>query len=472
MTISIEQMEELLTGFEPKLLETGKLKRQNSPSIADLVRAKDIQQLTVCLEKSPKLANTAVVMLALVESFDEKIADLLLKAGLDLNKLWSGRGNLIGELNSQFTNWLSSNPSIKEQIIEDLLCDAFEALHGSLSTNQRIVLAEFATQVSKTRPQLCHNVFAEEYSFFTAIITRITENVLPQQWEMVSACIGEDLWVKEFKHLNVIDKPQEFRALLEVCKNIPVLNTILKERFEHSSQEHAWLQKMMMSPSGKIDDCVLVQSLKGKPQQEAQRFLKSNLSKNLSAWKIPENLQVLLLNRDPAVLEEEHYENQGWFTQLYDANGYQSFLHLLLTSCGAKGIELLKSNDKVQEEVCKTFDVLDVPTFLNQSSPSEVKKLLKNFPKLVEWKDVAGNSLGHYIADTSQYDWKGNKDVLTILLKHPQLRNENPYGVAPRKFLSGKYSEQVLAQYDKAVMAQELKNNSTVPVKAKTRRKI
>lgn len=472
MTISIEQMEELLTGPQTNILETGKSKRQSQPSLAELVRTKDIEQLKLVLKKTPKAANTTAVMLAVLENFDEKIGDLLLKAGLDLNKLWNGRGALIGDLSPQFTNWLSSSASIKEQIIENLLCDAFEALNGTSSTHQRIVLAEFATEVSKTHSKLCHNVFAEEYSFFTAIISCKTENVLPQQWKMVSECIGKDLWAKELNQLDVIDTPKEFQALLETCKNIPVLKNLFKEMFECSAQEYTWLQQAMVSSSGTIDDCALIQSLKGEAQQEAQRFLKSNLSKNLSTWKIPENLQVLLLNRDPSVLEEDHYENQGWFTQLYHANGYQSFLHLLLTSCGAKGVDLLKSNDKVQEEVCKTFDVLDIPTFLNQSNPSEVKTLLKNFPKLVEWKDVAGNNLGHYIADNHHHTWKGNKEVLTILLKHPQLRSENPYGVAPRKFLSQKYSDQVLAQYDKGVMSQELKGVSIAPAKAKTKRKI
>lgn len=472
MTISIEQMEELLTGPQTTSLETGKPKRQSQPSLADLVRTKDLEQLKLLLRKSPKSANTATVMLAVVENFDEKIADLLLTSGLDLNKLWNGRGALIGELSPQFADWLASTPSIKDEIIEMLLCDAFEALGGTSSTNQRVALADFATKASKTRPDLCHHVFAEEYSFFTAITSCTAGDVLPQQWKMVCECIGKDLWKKELTQLDIIDTPKEFQALLEACKNIPVLNTVFKELFERSVKEYAWLQQAMVSSSGKIDDCALVQSLKGKPQEEAQRFLKSNLSKKLAAWKIPENLQVLLLNRDPSVLKEDHYENQGWFSQLYYANGHQSFLHLLLTSCGAKGVELLKLNDTVQNEVCKTFDVLDVPTFLNQSRLSEMKILLKNFPKLVEWKDVAGNNLGHYIADNYCHTWKGNKDVLTILLKHPQLRRENPYGVAPRKFLSRKYSEQVLAQYDKAVMDQELKGISIAPAKAKTKRKI
>ena len=117
-------------------------------------------------------------------------------------------------------------------------------------------------------------------------------------------------------------------------------------------------------------------------------------------------MHVLLLNRDPSVLDEDHYENQGWFTQIYHANGYQNFLHMLLQSCGASGVDLLKINQHTENEVCKTLSVLDVSEFLRCSTPLEIKNLIKTFPKLVEWKDIAGNNLGMYIASQKHHGWK------------------------------------------------------------------
>jgi hypothetical protein len=251
-----------------------------------------------------------------------------------------------------------------------------------------------------------------------------------------------------------------------------MLNKLIKDYFERSVKEFQWFSQSMVSNTGEIQDSVLIQSLNGKEKSDAQKFLSAGLNKGWEKWKIPENLQVLLHNRDPSVLDEDHYENQGWFTQIYHANGYQSFLHMLLQSCGASGVDLLKINQHTENEVYNTLDVLDVSEFLGCSTPLEIKNLIKTFPKLVEWKDIAGNNLGMYIASQRNPNWRNNKEVLKILTKYPQFREDNPYGVSPRSFLSNRYSAEDIAAYDKSILRTEVKNIANAPKTKKVKRKM
>lgn len=466
---NIEQFEQLLSPQE----NANPVVKKRSPqqNIADLVQTKDVTQLNELLPKVPQQTlNSPIILLALLENFDPLVADTLFAHKINLEKIWKQNGDLIGPLPPEFIQWLPV-ASIGNNIIERFLEKSFDVLVKPLSPEHNIALAEFAIEVKKLRPDVFENFLKNEYCFFESITSSNTKSIAPQQWKMLCECIDESLWKKELNELCLYDN-KNFEAFFAACKNIPMLNKLIKDYFERSVKEFQWLSQSMVSNTGEIQDSVLIQSLNGKEKSDAQKFLSAGLNKGWEKWKIPENLQVLLHNRDPSVLDEDHYENQGWFTQIYHANGYQSFLHMLLQSCGASGVDLLKINQHTENEVYNTLDVLDVSEFLGCSTPLEIKNLIKTFPKLVEWKDIAGNNLGMYIASQRNPNWRNNKEVLKILTKYPQFREDNPYGVSPRSFLSNRYSAEDIAAYDKSILRTEVKNIANAPKTKKVKRKM
>ena len=69
-------------------------------------------------------------------------------------------------------------------------------------------------------------------------------------------------------------------------------------------------------------------------------------------------------------------------------------------------------------------------------------------------------------------DGKKNKDVLKILTKYPQFREDNPYGVSPRSFLSNRYAAEDIAAYDKSILRTEVKSMGNAPKPKKVQRKM
>lgn len=448
MPSSIERFEQLLS-LSSNVLSAQKSVKKTT-SLVSLIESQNVEGVRDYLQKTSKNISTASTAQALLTNFNPDIADLLLSKGLSFDTWWKD-GQLAFEFTSAIGQWLLTNPSVDTTFLGAVFGEAIISVFVAGSDAHKAELASFAVKLYKKDPLLCQ-ASLEDYCMLHNCLA-ITRDLTPQQWEMLQ-CIPKQTWEAEIVDFSVSDVT-EIQNLLNVCKNIPVLNAVLTAHFHRANKTHQWLTNALRSPDGSLEKSTLC-SVKNKTAHLSgvlqAEINKDNIFKDLN---LPPNLNLLLL----AYKLKNSYKiaQTPELTKLCEVEEYKSFLHILLHNCGAKSLNILKVNHEVEDEVVKVFDDLDVSHFIAQTSPKELQNFFNTFPTMVNWKDVAGNNFGHYIAISYSGNWRNNKEALKVVFKHPSLRESNLYGVTPRHLLEKQFDPLVFAPYDKKNLKSELK---------------
>ena len=416
----------------------------------DLIKSQNVEGVRDHLQKTQKNISTTSTAQALLTNFNPQIADLLLNKGLSFDTWWKD-GDLAFEFTSSIGEWLLTNPSVDTDFLGAVFGEAIISLTLDGWDAHKEELAAFAVKLYKKDPTLCQQSL-EDYSALYYCLEMKT-NPTPQQWEMLQ-CVPQQIWEAEIVDFSVSDA-KEIQNLLNLCKNVPVLNTVLTTHFQRARTTHQWLKNAIQSPDGSLEKSTLccvknkTAKLSGVLQDEIN---KDNIFKDLN---LPSNLNLLLL----AYKLKNSYKiaQTPELKKLCDVEEYKSFLHILLHSCGAKSLNILKVNHEVENEVVKAFDDLDVSRFIAHTSATDLQKFFAAFPKMLNWKDIAGNNFGHYIAISYSGNWRNNKDAVKVVCKHPSLRESNLYGITPRQLLEKQFDPLVFAPYDKKNLKSELK---------------
>lgn len=462
-----------ITSFEELLLSTSATHTNKTVNnIEALLKAHDYSALEeVIPQLSKKDVNTMPIMMALVENFNDDIAEMLCDKGLDPTRI-SDRGNLMCAPSVEFWNWFVARNSVSKDFYSLLFTGAFTLLSSPLSPNdaRRTSSAQFARILNQYQPQLCKHaltdIYLEEY-----ILNKHIKNINPAQWEMVRGCVDKDKWEETVFEIDPMDI-KDFENLVYCCKQVPMLNALYSEYFAKSQKMHDWKTKGLSSPTGNLKDCMLITSLPANQRANAMKTLHNNKEKRCSVWG-NSDLQMLLLGcRDPGDAME--ISNSKIQQNLYRSGGYQNFLHMMMSQMGSSCAKSLRQSPDVEQQVLNVLNIMDCHMFVELSPGSGMSAFFKKFPKTLEWTDVAGNNLGHYMAHNGNISLA----LFDVLCKNPSLRRANPNGVSPRDILQGrvftpeqllKY-DQMISKYDKTILQNSLKDVPGVGQKMRTRK--
>lgn len=452
MSSSIESFEKLLSNLNPIVAEKPIKKTM---SLVNFIESQNVEAVRTQLEKTSKNISTSSVIQALLNNFNPQIADMLLDKGLSFDKWWKD-GQLGFELTSPITQWLLTNPKVDTNFLEGVFGEAVLSVALDLSDAHKLELASFVVRLHKKYPHICETA-AEDYCVLLNCL-EMQKEPTGQQWEMLQ-CLSQETWEREIIDIS-ISNIKQMQNLLNLCKNIPLLNTVLINSFKHAHKTHQWLNQAVESPDGSLEKSILCSikdkssHLSGVLQTEMNNY---NVFEELN---LPPNLNLILsayrLKNSYKIMEVPELK------KLCDVEEYKSFLHILLYSCGANAVHFLKTNQEVENQVFDTFNSLDVSKFVSQSTPRDLQKFLTAFPTLLDWKDVAGNNLGHYMAISYSSNWRHNKEALKLIFTHPSLRQSNPYGVNPRNLLEKQFDPLVFAAYDKKNIKSKLKEKQLI----------
>lgn len=461
MPSSIERFEQLLTNSLDQ--DTYQKPVKKPMSLVNLIENENVEGVRSHLQKNQKNISTPSIAQALLKNFNPQIADMLLNKGLSFDAWWKD-GQLGFELTDAITQWLLTNPSVDANFLGAVFGEAILSVSSDASAAHKAELASFAVKLYKKDPSLCEESL-EDYCVLHNCLG-MKPDPTPQQWEMLQ-CLPQKTWECEIVDFSISDI-KEMKSLLNLCKNIPLLNTVLTNSFKKANKAHQWFKNAISSPDGSLEKSVLC-SVKNKTANLSS-VLQSEINKynNFKDLNLPPNLNLLLLAyqlKNSYKISQTHE-----LEKICDVEEYKSFLHILLYSCGAKSLNILKFNHEVEREVCSAFDDLDVSRFLTQTTPNELQKFFSAFPKLVEWKDAAGNNFGHYIAISYSNNWRNNKETLKVIFKHPSLRESNPYGVSPRSLLEKQFDPLSFAPYDRKILKSETQSAGKVRTAAQKRK--
>lgn len=420
---------------------------------------------------SKKEVNTTAVMMALVENFDYGVADLLCKKGLDPARLLDSKGLLVCAPTLEFWGWLMGAEAVSNVVYENILSGVFNLLNDPIPLDdpRRTSSAQFVFLVKKYNSKLFKEVIS--YSCIEDFaMGHHTQNIHPDQYDMLEKCIDKSDWEEIIFEIDPCTV-KDFEKLVHACQRVSNLNDVYIERFETAKKMHEWKIKNMASPTGTIKDCVLIGSLPAESRTKTTSMIKKIIDLRFLTWGCSEVEMVVLSTRDPSDAYEP--SNVKLLENISFSAGHQNFLHMMMSQVGAKFAKGLHQTAEVEQKIFENLGIVDCHLFVKTSTITDLNTLFKIFPKTLEWNDMAGNHLGHYIAQNGEL----SSNMMGLLMKNPSLRRPNPSGVSPRDILQHRTPtknlekfDQMISQYDKKMLQRLLKETPDVEAKMRSRK--
>lgn len=466
--MDITTFENLLVSTPPHSSST-----RSSTDIVGLLEDKNFASLEETIPQlSKKEINTTAVMMALVQNFNSDIAEMLCEKGLDLKRLTEARCTLACAPTVEFWEWFVASNAASSELCTGIFAEAFRLLYSAVPSDdpRRTSSAQYALIFYAHQPKLCQDTL-KDICLEELVCNKHFKNINPIQWDMLRECVHEKSWKEVLFEIDPCGV-KDFEQLVHWCKQVPSLNAAYNAYFDTSQKMYEWKIENLASPTGNIKDCVLITSLPSEQRSNAVKVLRTHEEKSFSLWGMSEVDRIVLGGRDPSAA---HETSKSKIQQnLLQSAGYHHFLHMMMGQMGAGFSKAVHQTPEVEQQIVKTLDLLDVHMFIELSSSADLAALFKKFPKTLEWTDIAGNHLGHYIADNSHSFF----NVFEFLVKNPSLRRPNPSGVSPRALLHNQgctpsdlsKCDEMMSKYDKKVLQQSLKSLPEVVLKVRSRK--
>ncbi len=422
-------------------------------------------------DKLKKALTDSKILTALVDNYNPNAHTQLVKKGFDLC-FFSEKILFTCIHGPGWSNLLSNTPKTKafdkwlHHMFQETLDYDFQKRYPMCKNNA----AEFRRALQQYDPVLhdqALKVFfknSEGVQGLMPIDQKELSNLSAQEWGWLKA-IAKDSWCNGFQHDFSIEQT-ELNVFLNFFGELPLAKQALDDIYLQAKTNKSRCMNLLSSSGGDIRTSVLWSKLNNFEQNAFNKnlTLKSKILEQLGL----NELDILLYDGiSPTIMKTieqtvsapdrgclQYFSNSTLLTNSL------SFIHFLVGSVEVETLSHLAKSPKACQKIVEALaDPMTLQRFCSSIHISHYKKIFKNFPQLITWRDQYNNTILHHALalNAPKVDEYYASCVMEFVASHPQLREGNNIGVSLRD-MCHRADAKMLADYDKKSVSVALKN--------------